>query len=384
LSDASEGGEASGDPAAPGLLAGVRILDLSVWRPGPYATALLGQLGAEVLKVEPPGGDPMRTYPALFSSLNRDKRSILLDLKTEAGRNRALELAAQADVVVEGFRPGVVDRLGVGPAAVRDRNPSVIYASLSGYGQTGPLADHPGHDLNYQALAGVLSPEGGEPVTAAVPIADLAAGLAAAFAVCAALHRRAVSGEGEVIDLAMADVLATWTGAAPPRAGGTGSAYGEGTGPVVPGYGTFTTADGGRLTVAIVSEDHFWAALCEVLDLPQLAGQPWAARHRAGAPLQTAVAQAVARRPLGPLLEALTEAGVPCAPVLDRDGMLAHPQFLARGVSTRAPGGDGPEAAVGPPVRLVDHPGRTGGRAPDLDEHRGQGFGPRPGVAERI
>src|SRR5438309_7820328 len=191
-----------------GLLAGVRVLDLSIWRPGPYATQLLAELGADVVKVEPPGGDPMRAYPELFDSLSANKRSVVLDLKGEAGRRRALELAAEADVVVESFRPGVAARLGVGYDEVRAVNPTVVYCSVSGFGQHGRLARTPGPDLNYQAWAGPLPPDGGEPVVPAIPVADLAGGMAAALGVCAALVRRARSGEGERVDAAIADVLA--------------------------------------------------------------------------------------------------------------------------------------------------------------------------------
>src|SRR6266700_7587973 len=219
-----------------GLPAGLRVLDLTIWRPGPYATQLLAELGAEVLKVEPPGGDPMRAYPDLFASLSADKRSVVLDLKNDDDRARALELAADADVVVEGYRPGVADRLGIGDDDVRKVNTSVIYCSVSGLGQDGPLAQVSGHDINYLAWSGSLTPEGGSPREPAVPVADLSGGMAAAFAVCAAVVRRLQTGEGERIDVAMADILATWTGAVAPRAEGTDE---EARG--VPGYGTFAT-----------------------------------------------------------------------------------------------------------------------------------------------
>lgn len=127
-----------------GLLAGIRVLDFGIWRPVPYATQLLADLGADVLKVEPPGGDPMRMFPDLFAATNAHKRSVVLDLKDPAGLARALELAAQAHVVAEGFRPGVADRLGIGPDAVRARNPNVVYLSVSGFGQTGPWREVPG------------------------------------------------------------------------------------------------------------------------------------------------------------------------------------------------------------------------------------------------
>jgi crotonobetainyl-CoA:carnitine CoA-transferase CaiB-like acyl-CoA transferase len=249
-----------------GLLSGVRVLDLSVWRPGPYATQLLAELGAEVLKVEPPGGDPMRSYPELFASLHANKRSIMLDLKTDQDRRRALELATAADVLVEGFRPGVVDRLGLGYEDVRDVNRAIVYCSVSGMGQDGSLALVPGHDLNYQAWAGSLAPDGGPPVVPAVPIADLAGGMAAAMGICAALVRRLSTGEGERLDVAMADVLATWTGAVQPRAEGTDpSSRG------VPGYGVFATADGTYLALGVLTEDHFWSPLCTVLGLADCA-----------------------------------------------------------------------------------------------------------------
>ena len=123
---------------AAAFLSGLRVLDLSIWRPGPYATSLLVALGADVLKVEPPGGDPMRHYAGLFDAVNAGKRSVELDLKDEVGRNRALELAAEADVLVEGFRPGVLGRLGLAEPAVRALNPAIVYCSISGYGQDDP------------------------------------------------------------------------------------------------------------------------------------------------------------------------------------------------------------------------------------------------------
>ncbi|HET9557179.1 MAG TPA: CaiB/BaiF CoA-transferase family protein, partial [Actinomycetota bacterium] len=201
-----------------GLLEDVRVLDLSIWRPGPYATQLLVEMGADVVKVEPPGGDPMRVFPTLFADLNAGKRSAAVDLKAPVGRAAVLERATGADVVIEGFRPGVAARLGVGEVDVRAVNPTVVYCSISGYGQDGPLVAAAGHDINYQAWAGVLEPpgDGGEPVVARPPIADLAGGASAALAVCAALVRRGRSGQGESIDVAMTDVLASWTGSVPP------------------------------------------------------------------------------------------------------------------------------------------------------------------------
>jgi crotonobetainyl-CoA:carnitine CoA-transferase CaiB-like acyl-CoA transferase len=164
-------------------LSGVRVLDFTIWRPGPYATQLLCELGADVLKVEPPTGDPMRSYPSLFAALNAGKRGIALDLKDGDARAEALALAAEADVVVESYRPGVAERLGIGAAAVRAVKPDVVYCSVSGMGQTGPLAQAPGHDLNYMAWAGALAPDGELPRVPAIPVADLSGGMAAALSV---------------------------------------------------------------------------------------------------------------------------------------------------------------------------------------------------------
>ena len=141
-----------------GLLDGMRVLDAGVWRPVPHGTQMLADLGAEVLKIEPPGGDPMRTFPQLFRYVAGHKRSIELDLRSDAGRARALELVAGAHVFTEGWRPGVAARLGLSYDDVRARNPSIIYCSISGYGQSGPYVDLPGHDVNYQALAGAVAP----------------------------------------------------------------------------------------------------------------------------------------------------------------------------------------------------------------------------------
>ena len=233
----------------------------------------------------------MRVYAGLFAALHADKRSVALDLKQPADRDRAIALARDADVVVEGYRPGVADRLGVGYDHVRAVNPGVIYCSISGLGQDGPLAAVPGHDLDYAAWAGVLAPEGGPPVVPAVPVADLAGGMAAAFAVCAALVHRGRTGEGERVDVAMAGVLATWTGGVSPQATGTGSATRG-----VPGYGTFATADGRYLALGVLTEDHFWRALCDALALGDLADLGFVARSDRLDELQARLGGAIATR----------------------------------------------------------------------------------------
>ena len=272
--------------AATALLSDLRVLDLSIWRPGPYATSLLVGLGADVLKVEPPGGDPMRHYPGLFAAINAGKRSLELDLKDGEGRARALALAAQADVLVEGFRPGVMSRLGLDDGVVRARNPSIVFCSISGYGQHGARATFPGHDVNYQAWAGALTPEGGRAALPPLPVADLAAGMTAAFGICAAVIGRAASGQGTYLDISMTDVMATWTG--PSGAGSPGRAAAQ-TGPV-PGYGIFSTAGGGQVSLGVVNEQHFWSRLCDHLGLGELADLDFDERCRRGEEMQDAIA----------------------------------------------------------------------------------------------
>jgi crotonobetainyl-CoA:carnitine CoA-transferase CaiB-like acyl-CoA transferase len=339
------------------------VLDLSIWRPGPYATQLLAEIGADVLKVEPPGGDPMRSYPALFASLHANKRSIVLDLKQPAGQARACRLAAAADVLVEGFRPGVIARLGLSYDAVRSVNPSIVYCSISGMGQEGSLAFVSGHDLNYQAWAGALAPDAGTPVVSPVPIADLAGGMAAAFAVVAALYRRLQTGEGERIDVAMGDVLATWTGAA--------RAHAQGVDPSVrgvPGYGLFETADGTYVALGVLTEDHFWRGLCEVLGLErEVADLGFTDRMARLSELQERIATAIRSRSRAELVDRLLAASVPIAPVLDRDGMLGHEHFRARDVVTTDPWAD---PASGYPVRFTAHPARRHTPPPGLDADR--------------
>jgi crotonobetainyl-CoA:carnitine CoA-transferase CaiB-like acyl-CoA transferase len=300
----------------------VKVLDLSIWRPGPYATFLLAQCGADVLKVEPPGGDPMRYYPQLFASVNAGKRSLVLDLKEPGEVARALELARQADVVVEGFRPRVVGRLGLHYAAVRELNPAVIYCSISGYGQEGPRAQLPGHDVNYQAWAGSLAPEGGPATMPPLPSADLASGLTAAFGICAALMGRIQSGEGTFLDISMTNVMATWTGppAHGPHDSGSADTTSEGS---VPGYGLYATSDGLQVALGVVNEPHFWAALCRELGLETAASLTFAERSARARELHGAVMAAVALRGRDELVGALSRAHVPVAPVLDRAAVLA-------------------------------------------------------------
>jgi crotonobetainyl-CoA:carnitine CoA-transferase CaiB-like acyl-CoA transferase len=344
-------------------LEGVRVLDLSVWRPGPYATQLLVELGAEVVKIEPPGGDPMRVFAPLFADLNAGKRSVAVDLKDPDGRAAVLDLAAKADVAVEGFRPGVAGRLGVGPDDLRAVNAGIVYCSISGYGQDGPLAQVPGHDINYQSWAGVLEPTAGQdrPVLPRPPVADLAGGAYAAMAVCAALVRRGRSGEGEVIDVSMTDVLASWTGAVAPLT----MPDGEPIGGRVAGYGLYATADGRWISLGVLSEDHLWTALATAVGLEDVAGLAFVERTKVVDDLEARLSAAIAARDRDGLVVDLAAVGVPVAPVLTQPELVVAEPMRARGLVVDGP--DGAPAIVHP-LRYRTHPAVQPTEVPPLVE----------------
>ncbi|TAM57584.1 CoA transferase [bacterium] len=245
-------------------LAGIRILDFSVLLPGPFATLALADLGADVIKVEAPAGDEGRTITGLhFASVNRNKRSIALDLKDAASRPVVARLAAWADVAIETFRPGVAQRLGIDAGMLRSYNERLIYCSLSGYGQNGPQAQTPGHDLNYLAAAGTLalaSHWGDErPRRAGVPVADLAGGTYAAIAILSALYERERTGRGRQLDLSLFEAALSFTATrrglgldAPTRLH------------LYPTNDLFETADGRYIVLGLV-EDRFWANFMRAL-----------------------------------------------------------------------------------------------------------------------
>ena len=249
------------DPGAP--LQGVRVADLSVTLPGPYATQVLRRLGAAVVHLEPPGGDPLRyAAPASHVFVAEGKESVVADLKDPTGRELALRLLAGADVVVEGWRPGVADRLGVGYADVSARNPAVVYCSLSGYGPDGPLAGRPGHDINYAAASGTLEllrPSG-------MPVGDLAGASAAVTRILAELTRAGRTGRGRHVHVSIAGTLADWADA-------LGGARGREFGRILdsPHYRAYATADGASVALGVAMEQPFWAALITALGRPEWA-----------------------------------------------------------------------------------------------------------------
>jgi alpha-methylacyl-CoA racemase len=249
------------------LLEGVRVLDLTRLLPGGYCTRLLLEQGAVVVKVEPPEGDPLRRMPAgdaLFQTLHAGKRPITLDLRSAEGRKAFSEQVRGSDVVVEGFRPGVMERLQLGYEALAALNPRLVYCSITGYGSTGELEARAGHDLNYLARSGALSlmPRAEAiPVIPGLQVADLAGGLQAAFLIAAALSQRSSTGRGARVQVSMTDLMRDWTG--PARAARDAGLPGLGLSGEFPCYHVYQVADG-WMTVAAL-EPKFWAALCEVL-----------------------------------------------------------------------------------------------------------------------
>jgi len=358
-------------------LAGVRVLDLSRLLPGPVCTLYLADLGADVVKVEDTGaGDYARALgsrgaapSAFFRAVNRNKRSLAIDLKDPRGRKAFLALARGADVVVESFRPGVVDALGVGYAALREANPRVVLASISGYGQDGPRAAMAGHDINYLGYAGILDQTGvagGAPALCNLQVADLLGGAAsAAIAILAALLRAQRCGVGARIDVAMADAalahnifalhaLEQW-GATRPR--GEDLLTGG-----VPSYGVYGTSDGRWLAVGAL-EDKFWRLLCATLGREDLAGSGLATGPE-GRRVRRELETVFAARRLAHWQRVFAEVDCCVTPVLTLDEALRDPQFAARGMVIAADGA----RAFAPPFRLEDAPFEAR-RAPAQGEH---------------
>ncbi len=339
-------------------LAGIRVADFSELLPGPFMTQALVELGAEVIKIErPPQGDPVRAgSPGLFGTVNRGKRSRMLDLKSETGRTAALELAAGADIVVEGYRPGVMARLGLDYAAVQAVNPRVIYLSLTGYGQDGPLRLVPGHDLNYLASAGVTSlcgELGGPPQHGiGLPVADLGGAMYALSAILAALYQRERSGEGQYLDVSMTDCIAHWLNTRKGVCQFNGMNSLEDQRQVAlsrPAYGVFACRDG-AITIAAL-ETHFWMSLVEVLGLRDFAGADYeklARRVQHCAPINAAISSRTAALGRDEAVALLLARDIPASPVLTIAEANASAHFQARGLAQ-----DGPVGPLTPfPVRL--------------------------------
>ncbi|MFZ5844289.1 MAG: CaiB/BaiF CoA transferase family protein [Pseudomonadota bacterium] len=383
-----------------GLLTGVRVLDLSRILAGPWATQFLADLGADVVKVEKPGeGDDTRRWgppflkdgqgrdtgeSAYFLATNRGKRSIAIDFTVPEGLRLVRELAARADVVVENYRVGALARYGLGYDDLQSLKPDLIYCSITGFGQTGPDADKAGYDAMIQARGGLMSLTGvadGEPgagpVKVGVAVCDLMTGMYAASAICAALYRRQVSGEGEYIDLALLDTQVAWLanqgmnylvgGKVPER---EGSAH-----PNIVPYQAMPASDG-EFMLAVGNDSQF-RQFCQVAGEPALADDIRFARNAARVQHRQQLIpqlQALTRRqPCNWWLTQLAAAGVPAGPINDLAQVLADPQVLARDMVVTLPHASaGQLPHLGNPLKLARHPVHYRNAAPLLDQDREQ------------
>ena len=375
--------------SSPGPLDGLVVLDLTRVLSGPYCTMQLADMGARVIKVEQPGrGDDTRAWgppfigaeSAYFLSVNRNKESLTLDLKADGGRAILERLLDRADVLVENFRPGTMDRLGVGYAAASERWPRLVYCSISGFGQTGPRRDQPGYDAVVQAEGGLMSITGeadGPPYRLGVAIADIVTGMFAAQGIALALLARARSGRGQHVDIGMLDsttALLTYqaaiyfaTGRPPTRMGNRH--------PTIVPYETFAAADG-EFVLAVGNED-LWRRFCELLGAPEIGSDPRFATNRDRVShyeiLRPLLAALIRERSRAEWIERLMAAGVPCGSVRDVGEVLRDPQMAARemiaAVEHAALGG---VQVLGVPIKLSDTPGSVRTAPPTLGQHTDQ------------
>lgn len=358
-----------------GKLSGITVVDLTQFLPGPAMTVMMADQGARVIKIEPPGGEPVRGqgpfengHSVWFANLNRGKESRVLDLKSEAGKAALRELIGAADVFVEGFRPGVMQRLGFDYAAVRAINPRIVYCSISAFGQAGELAHHAAHDMAVQALAGFLSVNDGPdgvPVVPGTASSDLAAGLTALSAVLMALIGREKTGQGDYIDIAMFDSLLPWcahtassaiAGGPPPRSSEQRSLGGAAF------YQVYTTADG-RHVVLGGRELKFANNLLDALERPDLIPLAEQEAGPAQAPLIAFLRDTFAARTRDEWVDWFADRDVAFAPVLDFREALDQPHVAQRGLLIEADG----HHHIAPAIRFAGEQPWQPGPVPELD-----------------
>lgn len=361
-------------------LEGIRVLDLSQFLPGPMLTQMMIDNGAEVLKIEPPQGEPVRNVgyrsngeSVWFRNTHRGKKSLVLNLKDEGDRAAFLELARTADVVVEAFRPGVVDRLGVGYEAVKAVNPGIVYASISAFGQDGPLARTPAHDLSIEALAGVVSlnlGSDGNPTNPHMPVADMAGSFVALTGILMALLRLQESGKGDYLDISMHDALMSWL----PNV--TGPVFAENRAPRVKeersfgGYALFRiyeTSDARHVTLGGV-EEKFAVNLLTALGRPDLIEAAISPPGKTQAPVIEFLKETFKTRTRAEWEAWFADKDVCFAPVLDLKEAFEHPHVAHREMLLHDEAGN---KHIGLPIKFREEPGRADFSLPKLGEHNG-------------
>jgi crotonobetainyl-CoA:carnitine CoA-transferase CaiB-like acyl-CoA transferase len=359
-------------------LSGIRVLDLSMFLPGPHLTMMMADHGADVIRIEPPAGEPSRGLgkyhgdtTVWFRNTHRSKRSVVLDLKRPEAVAALLQLARTADVVVEAFRPGVVDRLGIGYAATRAVNPRIVYCSISAFGQTGPLAQRPAHDLSIEAESGVVSLNvgtDGTPVIPGMPAADMAGSLMALSGILMALLRRQQTGEGDYVDISMQDSLVSWLvnivspvfaerrelDPTEERSLG-GNAF----------YRVYRCGDGRFLTLG-GPEIKFVTSLLTALERPDLIALCKLPPGRGQDPVRDFLTEAFAREPLAYWTEFLAKLDLCWAPVKGVKEGLDSEHLAARGMHLVFPDG---QRHLGIPIQFTQEPGAVRPVAPALGEH---------------
>jgi crotonobetainyl-CoA:carnitine CoA-transferase CaiB-like acyl-CoA transferase len=377
--------ETAGMPGWAGPLQGIRVVDLTRVLAGPFATQSLGDLGAEVLKIEPPGGgDETRRFPPFiageshyFLGINRNKKSLVIDLQQPAGADILRRLVTRADVLVENYRPGVMDRLGLGYEPLAALNPRLIYCAISGFGLTGPLRDKPSFDIVTQALTGALSINGERghlPVKLGIPLGDMVGGIFGPMAILAALHERTLTGHGRLIDISLYDGLIGMLGYFAQLAFITGedpAPMGSSHPNIVP-YGSFPAADG-SIIIAVLSES-FWGKLCDALERPDLAHDPRFAtptgRRDHRDEVDRIIAEVTRTRSVAEWEERLAAFDVPHAPVLGVAAALAHPHAVAREMVVSAQHASAGEVRLaGRPIKFPGAPQRPSTAPPTLGQH---------------
>jgi crotonobetainyl-CoA:carnitine CoA-transferase CaiB-like acyl-CoA transferase len=359
-------------------LTGIRVLDLTRLLPGPFCTMLLADMGADVIKVEDPDqGDYMRWSPplvdgqsVLFNAVNRNKRSVSLNLKSEAGRDLLLRLVERADVLVEGNRPGVIKRLGLGWDVIHARNSRLVMCSITGYGQDGPFAARAGHDLNYMATAGGLGlngEKGRPPVPLSVQVADIGGGgLQPAVAILGALVAVQRGGQGRWLDVSMTDGAVSWLSLVL-AAQGAGDDVVRGDQRLAGRhacYRVYACKDGGFYSVGAL-EPKFWAALCIAVERPDLVAVQFAEGEE-GEMVHREMEAVFASRTRSEWTVALAGLEVCCEPVLELDEVASHPQIAARGLISKRKTG----VEVRPAVQLRSDWRRLD--PPGLGEHNAE------------
>jgi CoA:oxalate CoA-transferase len=373
-----------------GPLAGIRVLDLTWVLAGPFASMVLCDLGADVIKVErPPYGDVARTTgpylddeSAYFFSVNRGKRSICIDLKSTAGRDLFLRLVEKADVVMENFTPGTMERLGLGYDVLSQRNPRLIYAATSGFGQTGPYRHKPALDIIVQGMGGIMSitgEPGGRPVRPGISLGDIAAGLYTAIGILAALHEREKSGRGQMLDISMLDCQIAILENAFVRYFATGEVPGPlGTRhPSSTPFQAFPTKDGWIVIALSWGVDNQWELLLATLGLPELIDDPRfetpGLRTQHHAELEPILNEAFRKKTTREWLEELEPLGIPCGPLNDIAQAAADPQVQARDMLVEVEHPKGFRLKVpNTPVKLTRTPGGVKGPPPAIGEHTDQ------------